>query len=117
MSERASVGRPAPAGRFGGRDHGHDLELHEIAPARGPLVEQRGVIGLHELEAAVEMLGIDPAVEVEQPVGEHPALAGHALVDGSRTLAVPLDHEVLHAVTSLAGGAFGAGWRSGMWST
>src|SRR3954466_10208284 len=33
---------------LGRADHRHDLVLHEIAPIGRPLVEQRGVVGLHE---------------------------------------------------------------------
>src|SRR6185295_13687566 len=60
--------------------HGHDLELGEVAPASGPLVEQRGIVGLHELEAAVEPL-VHPAVDVHQPVGQQTATLDGPLVN------------------------------------
>jgi hypothetical protein len=67
-----------------------DLEVDDIAPARDPLLERLDVVAFHELKAATEV-GLDPAVDVAQALGKHPALAPHSPVDGLR----PLPRELL----------------------
>src|SRR5688500_3508337 len=60
---------------FSGADDGHDLELDQILPACQPLFQQRAVVALHDLVAAIAGLA-DPAADVMQPGRcEPPALA------------------------------------------
>jgi hypothetical protein len=64
---------------------------------RHPLLEQRDVIALHQLEAAAEV-GLYPAVDVAKPVGEHPALLPDPAVDVPRAPGgEPLDDHEQHA--------------------
>src|SRR6185437_11809028 len=84
-----------PRGRISRRQHGHDLEVGEVGPSRRPRLEQRRVVGLHQLEAAVEPL-CHPALDVLEPLGQHPAAVAGPLVHGLRPLREPLDHYVTH---------------------
>jgi Flp pilus assembly protein TadD len=39
--------------------HGHDLELHQIAPLLGPLLQQLKIVALHDLEAALGSIQLE----------------------------------------------------------
>ena len=102
---RCSRAPGRPATRAPGRPrrptpHRHDLELRQIVPLRRPALEQRRVVGLHELEAAAEAV-LDPALDVAQAVGQHPAAVAGPLVDGPRALREGLDDHVSHAARTV----------------
>src|SRR5262249_42351918 len=72
----------------------HELKLSEVAPLEHPLHEEAGVVALHQLEAAGEV-GLDPTVDVTQPIWQRPTLLADPLVD-RRGVSVPEpldDHE------------------------
>ena len=86
-----------PADVFGGvfrGDDGDDLEVGEVGPVDDPVLQQAGVVALHQLEAAVE-IGLDPAADIGEPVGRHAALVAEAGVDGLGVAALEAldDHE------------------------
>src|SRR3954468_3618517 len=78
-SERSTSMAFVPADRDAGRclrrvDHWVDVERGEVAPGGGPHVEERRVVGLHELEAAVERVVVhDPALDVAEAGRQHAA--------------------------------------------
>src|SRR5262245_42201466 len=77
-----------------------NLEFGEIAPLGHPALEQRDVVGFHELKTAGH-IGCYPAAYEFQAVGHHPAFLTEAAID---RLPVPVakifdDHEV-HAAYS-----------------
>src|SRR5882724_2367873 len=87
------------AGLLGGDDGDH-LEIDEIAPVRDPLLKQACVVAFHDLEAAIE-IHLDPARDVFETVGRHPALIAEAPVDRfGVAVAEPLDHHELHRQAS-----------------
>jgi hypothetical protein len=76
-------------------DHRDDLELGQVAPVGDPLVEERGVVRLHELEAALEAL-VDPAVHVGEALRQHPSPLRGTFVDRASAPREPLDDHVAH---------------------
>src|SRR5262249_5757262 len=108
-SSRPTRSRVDARGRFGRADDGMNGEVDEVAPARDPGVEERAVVGLHELEAARERR-VDTARHVGEPVGGEAALGAEAAIDG-RGVAVleVLDDHVEHAATIARQRA---GWRA-----
>src|ERR671910_922920 len=65
---------------IGRRRHRHDLELDEIAPERDPTLQEARVVTFHQLEAALE-IGLDPAIDVAQPVGRAAPFLAQAAID------------------------------------
>src|SRR5688572_20201615 len=89
--------------RFSGADDGHDLELDQILPSCQPLVQQRAVVALHDLIAAVAGLA-DPAADVMQSRRcEPPAFAESRIHRLWPPAAKHLDDHVLHMRPSLHG--------------
>jgi hypothetical protein len=84
-------------GRLRRGTHRHDLETPEVAPRRDPWLEQRRIVGAHELETA-RVVEVDPTVDVVEPGRQlAPALA-YPSVDLRRDSGVEvLDHHVEHA--------------------
>lgn len=42
-----------------GLDHGDELEVDEVLPPLDPNVEQRRIVGVHELEATIHSFVVD----------------------------------------------------------
>src|SRR5262245_21418196 len=78
--------------RLVARNHRHDLEGRAgLAPVQGPLLEESQIVAAHKLETAGEV-GLDPAVDVFQPLRQQAPLVAHALVDRYHVVvAEPLD--------------------------
>ncbi len=75
----------------------HDLELHEVGPKRDPLLQEPDVVGLHQLEAAVEAR-LDPRSDVLDAVRCASALVAEPPVRRQRVpVAEGLDHHEQHA--------------------
>src|SRR5262249_50371421 len=86
------------------RADGHDLEVHQVAPVEYPLLQERHVVALHQLPAAVEV-GLDPAIDVPQPVGHGAAVLAEPGVARLRVAPLePLDHHEQHNPPSSAAG-------------
>src|SRR5581483_2701784 len=78
------------------RADGHDLELDEVAPLQDPRLERRHIVALHQLEAAVEV-GLHPALDVAQALGQRAAPLADAGVDRRRVAVLEaLDDEEQH---------------------
>src|SRR5262247_3631098 len=76
--------------------HRHDIERAEIFPVFYPHREERRVVCVHQLVARLE-LKIDPARDVLQPGGKHPALIARTPIDlWRRTIMEVLDYHVEH---------------------
>jgi hypothetical protein len=62
-----------------------------------PRIEQRRIVGLHQLEAAIESAVVDdPAVEVAKTVRQQAALLRSSLVHAFRAVRVALDDHEQH---------------------
>src|SRR5438270_8921763 len=81
---------------FGRSADRNNFELHQIFPVVDPTLEQNEVLRLHNLPAGFEMM-IDPARNVVQAFGHHPALLAQSAIN-CRGVLEPLDHQVMHAV-------------------
>src|SRR5262249_3820889 len=88
--------------RFRGGHHGSDLELHQVVPARRPLLEEAFVLGLHELKASVQPTRVDPAVDIFEPRRKHPTRFRESCINRRRPLPVSLNDHVAHAFASTA---------------
>src|SRR5688572_23948448 len=90
MSELRRQGR---AGVLSGDDR-DDLEFDQIGPLGHPALEQRHVVGLHELEASTDV-GAHPAPDEREAVRHHPALVAEPAIDRLRILVAERfdDHE------------------------
>ena len=80
-------------------------------PTRRPSTRRTArVVGLHDLEAAMQAL-VDPALDVLEARRGHPASLGEARVDRARPAREPLDHHVAHVssrASSTGGGSYAA---------
>src|SRR5438128_12525256 len=77
------------------RHHRDHLERSSApAPVEDPFLQQAQIIALHELKATVE-IGLDPAVNVFQPVGQSMAAISQLTVSGQSVLLFEAfnDHE------------------------
>jgi len=77
-------------------DHRNDLERHEVAPCGDLLLEQAQVLGLYQLEAAVERELVDPAVHILKTRGQRAFLVAGSCIDRPRTAKEGLDHYEAH---------------------
>src|SRR5262249_50681922 len=89
-------GRGDAASSFGRGADRHALEAAEVAPRRGPDVEQRAILGAHELEASL-VTQVDPALDVVEPGRQLATSLAHATVYlGCGSRIEVLDHHVQH---------------------
>jgi hypothetical protein len=72
-------------GGFGGGNYWVDFKVDQVGPVCDPVVDEGSVVRFHELVAAGEIF-IDPAGDVEEAFGGHPALVAEAAVDGGGSL-------------------------------
>src|SRR5262249_41795817 len=77
-------------------DHRYDLELDALLPVGDPALEQRDVVGLHELDAAAE-IGADIARHEGQPLRQAAAGIAQLAIDRLAVLIAELfDHHEEH---------------------
>src|SRR5207253_9075554 len=68
--------------------------FHQIAPILCPPIEERAVFGFHELIADLE-LSIDPARNVIEAIGHHPAFFAKSAINRGRVFEM-FGHHVKH---------------------
>jgi hypothetical protein len=76
-------------------DDWHDLEGRAgAAPSKYPLLKEAKVVTFHELKTSSE-IRFYPAIEVFEPIGQHPAAFAKGLVRGQHVLILETldDHE------------------------
>src|SRR5208282_82362 len=85
--------------RLPARGHGDDLERYACAaPLENPGLNELEIVATHQLEAAGKV-GLDPAVEILEPLRQQPAPLAQALVDGDHVVvAETLDHHEQHFI-------------------
>src|SRR6266700_3700434 len=79
---------------FGGCPYRHNLEFHQIVPVFRPALEERHIFGFYELIADFQV-GVDPARDVVEAIGHHPAFLAKSAIDGGSVFEL-LDYHVQH---------------------
>src|SRR5436309_2698387 len=70
-------------------EHRHSQE--QIVPVFRPALEERHIFGFHELIADFQV-GIDPARDVAEAIGHHPAFLAKSAIDGGSIFELLDDH-------------------------
>src|SRR6478609_1508945 len=86
--------------RLGRREDRNALEIDEVAPLRHPLLEERGIVALHDLIAMADVRR-DPARDILQAVGRETAPVAKSPVDGACIPVAKVFHDhVAHGIRS-----------------
>jgi hypothetical protein len=88
------------SGSLVGLDDRAHVELDQVTPPLAPAIEEGPIVRFHELEATVKPVVIDdPAVNVPNSLGQHPAMSCSAFVHGPWPINVALNNHVEHRRT------------------
>ena len=82
------------------RDDGHDFERHPaVAPLKNPALDEPQIVAAHQLEAAGKV-GLDPAVDIVEPLRQRSARLTEALIDRDHIVVAEVldDHEQHNAL-------------------